>query len=142
MRKIVVKMAADYIRDLHDMSLPMEGLDVKNKEMNQWPHEKFTNDLWEVAKAAHVSDTASKIYSMHKKLLKILQSMVSERATNWQTFVEELKAVEIKVIKEKLETAKDIEGLKAQQAVLQVLDSPRTRLANLLSNVRIHCMVL
>ncbi|KAL0063048.1 hypothetical protein AAF712_010072 [Marasmius tenuissimus] len=136
-RKIVAKTAADYIRDLHDMSLPMEGLDVKNKETNQWPHEKFADNLWEVAKAARVSDTASEIYSVHKKLPKILQSMVSERATNWQTFVEELKAVEIKVIKEKLETAKDIKGLKAQQAVLQVPDSPRTRLANLLSNMRI-----
>ncbi|KAJ8078109.1 hypothetical protein PM082_000315 [Marasmius tenuissimus] len=136
-RKIVAKTAADYIRDLHNMSLPMEGLDVKNKEMNQWPHEKFANNLWKVAKAARVSETASKIYSVHKKLLKILQSMVSKQATNWKMFVEELKAVEIKVIKEKLETVKDIEGLKAQQAVLQVPDSPRTRLANSLSNMRI-----
>ncbi|KAJ8083637.1 hypothetical protein PM082_009512 [Marasmius tenuissimus] len=118
-RETAKKKATDYIRELHALRLEMEGLDVKNKEKNQWPHQKFADDLWELSVAGGIANTASDIYN------------------NWKTFTEELKGIDIKVIKEKLRTAKAIEELKVGQTALQAPGTPTTRLANAFSNIRI-----
>ncbi|KAK1222437.1 hypothetical protein PQX77_014722, partial [Marasmius sp. AFHP31] len=136
-RATVTKKTSDYIQELHAMQLETEGLDVKNKEKNQWPHQKFADDLWELSVAAGISNTPSDIYSIHKQLPTIFHTLVSNDAENWKEFTDELRKVDIKVVKEKLGTAKAIEELKEKQTTMQAPGTPSTRLANSLSNVRI-----
>ncbi|KAK1234698.1 hypothetical protein PQX77_002095 [Marasmius sp. AFHP31] len=136
-RVTVTKKTTDYIQELHALRLGTEGLDVKNKEKNQWPHQKFTDDFWELSVAAGISNTPSDIYSIHKELPKIFHTLVSNEAENWKDFTDELRKVDIKVVKEKLGTARAIEELKEKQTTLQTPGTPTTRLANSFNNVRI-----
>ncbi|KAJ8073800.1 hypothetical protein PM082_012078 [Marasmius tenuissimus] len=137
MRETVTTKPTDYIKELHVLQLEMEGLDVKNKEKNQWPHQKFADNLWELSVAGGISTTASDIYSVYKELPSIIQSLVNDEADNWKTFTDELRGIDIKVVEEKLGTAKAIEELKVKQTALQAPGTPATQLANSFSNIYI-----
>ncbi|KAL0069610.1 hypothetical protein AAF712_003268 [Marasmius tenuissimus] len=117
MRETVTTKPTDYIKELHVLQLEMEGLDVKNKEKNQWPHQKFADNL------------------VYKELPSIIQSLVNDEADNWKTFTDELRGIDIKVVEEKLGTAKAIEELKVKQTALQAPGTPATQLANSFSNI-------
>ncbi|KAK1223475.1 hypothetical protein PQX77_013651 [Marasmius sp. AFHP31] len=136
-RATVTKKTTDYIQELHALRLGTEGLDVKNKEKNQWPHQKFADDLWELSVAAGISNMPSDIYSIHKELPAIFHTLVSNDTENWKDFMDKLRKVDIKVVKERLGTVKAIEELKERQTTLQAPGTPTTRLTNSFGNVRI-----
>ncbi|KAK1228235.1 hypothetical protein PQX77_008747 [Marasmius sp. AFHP31] len=136
--EVVAKSPAEYIKDLVALRLPLEGLDVRDPETNLWAHQKFANQLFELAKAGEIAATASDIISVHKNLPELFHPLVKDDAANWTAFRDSLKEVDIRVIREKLKTAKDIEDIRAQQQrATRAPDTPGTRLANSFSNVQI-----
>ncbi|KAK1224566.1 hypothetical protein PQX77_012520 [Marasmius sp. AFHP31] len=136
--EVVAKSSAEYIKDLVALRLPMEGLDVRDPETNLWAHQKFANQLFELAKAGEIANTASDIVSVHKNLPELFHPLVKDDAANWTAFRDSLKGVDIRVIREKLKTAKDIEDIRTQQQrTIRAPDTPGTRLANSFSNVQI-----
>ncbi|KAJ8093928.1 hypothetical protein PM082_009806 [Marasmius tenuissimus] len=137
-REIVTRKPADFIKELLEMQLSIDGLEVKDKETNQWPHQKFADTVYGLAKAGSIADTAAYIVSVHKNLPRFLQVHVDEEASDWAAFRDALKKVDIKVIREKLETARDIQTLRAHQVALQAPNTPRTKLANSFGNIQIH----
>ncbi|KAK1233954.1 hypothetical protein PQX77_002854 [Marasmius sp. AFHP31] len=135
--EVVAKSPAEYIKDLVALRLPLEGLDVRDPETNLWAHQKFANQLFELAKAGEIAATASDIVSVHKNLPELFHSLVKDDAANWTAFRDSLKGVDIRIIREKLKTAKDIEDIRAQQQrATTAPDTPRTRLANSFSNIQ------
>ncbi|KAJ8092979.1 hypothetical protein PM082_011299 [Marasmius tenuissimus] len=137
-QEIVAKKPAEYIKDLVALRLPLEGLDVRDPDTNQWAHQKFADRLFELVKAGGITSTASDIVSVHKNLPEIFHSLVKDDAENWSAFRDNLKSVDIRVIREKLKTARDIEDIRAQQQRAgRTPDTPGTRLANSFGNVQI-----
>ncbi|KAK1221910.1 hypothetical protein PQX77_015269 [Marasmius sp. AFHP31] len=76
--EVVAKSSAEYIKDLVALRLPMEGLDVRDPETNLWAHQKFANQLFELAKAGEIANTASDIVSVHKNLPELFHPLVKD----------------------------------------------------------------
>ncbi|KAF5349041.1 hypothetical protein D9758_012709 [Tetrapyrgos nigripes] len=111
-------------KELLAMRITWAELGTRDKDTQEWTHQRFAHRLLDIAKAAGIAESSSDIVSVHENLPKVLRRNVSVEAKTWQEFTTAIKNVGVQTIKDAKE---DEDKLKEVEDKLRRVEEQSTR---------------